>query len=344
MQYGRLIEYLREKSLAFRCAVKWPTIAISVALAVGMLIAHGQASTQTVATFAPPSLPEGMAIDRQGNVFLSMAPTGELRKLSVDGSQSTYATFRVGEGSLLGLTTDDDGNVYAVVNSGNAPDTDTQGVWRVRPDGSKDLVAGIGGGMGFPNDLAFDQQGNLFVTDSDLGAIWRVAPGQQPAVWLLDPLLAGFTEGAAPRCPNLATSSPIGVNGLAFTRSGDLIVSVTEYGRLVRVPVLADGRAGTPQVLDEDCTTLAGADGITLDQKGNLYVAVNSRNEVERVDPHSGASELLATAADGLDFPSTVRFGRAPGDQNQLYIANFAFPAFNSGGTPRPSLMKLLVP
>src|SRR5262245_57729121 len=106
MQYGRLIEYLGQKSLAFRCAVKWATIATSVALAVGMLIAHGQVPTRTVAPFAPPSLPEGMAIDQKGNVFLSMAPTGELRKLSLNGSQSTLATFRVGEGSLLGLTTD----------------------------------------------------------------------------------------------------------------------------------------------------------------------------------------------------------------------------------------------
>src|SRR5262249_34947551 len=138
----------------------------SVALAVGMLVAHGQVRTRTVATFAPPSLPESMAIDRQGNVFLSMAPTGELRMLSVNGVQSTRARFRVGDGSLLGLTTDGEDNVYAVVNSGNAPDTDTQGVWRVRPNGTKELVAGIGDGMGFPNDLAFDAQGNLFVTDS----------------------------------------------------------------------------------------------------------------------------------------------------------------------------------
>jgi sugar lactone lactonase YvrE len=315
-----------------------------VGLAVGMLTAHGQGGPRTVATFAPPSLPESMAIDQKGNVFLSMAPTGELRMLGVNGVQSTYARFRVGDGSLLGLTTDGDGNVYAVVNSGNAPDTDTQGVWRVRPNGTKELVVGIGGGMGFPNDLAFDARGNLFVTDSDLGAIWRVEPGQQAAVWLADPLLAGFSEGAAPRCPNLAISSPIGVNGLAFTGSGDLIVSVTEYGRLLRVPVLADGRAGTPQVLDEDCTTLAGADGLTLDRAGNLYVAVNSRNEVLRVDPDSGAQTVLATAADGLDFPSAVRFGRAAGDENQLYIVNFAFLSSNSGGTPQPSLMKLLVP
>src|SRR5262245_8448455 len=275
MTYGRQIKYVGR-------IVRLVGVLAAVGLAVGMLIAHGQVRTQTVATFAPPSLPEGMAIDRQGTVFLSMAPTGELRMLDVKGSQSTLARFRVGDGSLLGLTTDGDDNVYAVVASGNAPDTDTQGVWRVRPNGTKDLVVGIGGGMGFPNDLAFDARGNLFVTDSGLGVIWRVEPGQQAAVWLVDPLLAGFSEGAAPRCPNLAISSPIGVNGLAFTQSGNLRVSVTEYGRLIRVPVLADGRAGTPEVVVEDCAMLAGADGITLDQAGNVYVAVNSRNQVVR--------------------------------------------------------------
>src|SRR5262249_38827294 len=106
---------------------------------------------------------------------------------------------------------------------------------------------------------------------------------------------------------------------------------------------LADGRAGTPEVVVEDCAMLAGADGLTLDQAGNVYVAVNSRNQVVRVQPN-GAMDVLATAADGLDFPSTVRFGRAAGDQNQLYIVNFAVRSSDAGGTPRPSLMKLLVP
>jgi hypothetical protein len=38
-----------------------------------------------LASFAPPSLPEGLAMDEAGNAYLSMAPTGEIWKIAPDG-------------------------------------------------------------------------------------------------------------------------------------------------------------------------------------------------------------------------------------------------------------------
>jgi hypothetical protein len=59
---------------------------------------------------------------------------------------------------------------------------------------------------------------------------------------------------------------------------------------------------------------------------------------VLRVAP-DGAITTLLTAADGLDGPTAVAFGRTGGDNFNLYICNAAFPFFSV--THRPSLMKL---
>lgn len=56
------------------------------------------------------------------------------------------------------------------------------------------------------NDLAFDSNGNLYMTDSFAATIYRVPPGGgAPAVWFTDPRLAGDP------------AVPFGVNGSSPT-------------------------------------------------------------------------------------------------------------------------------
>ena len=312
----------------------------SLLVALSLSGLSAQSRLVTVASFMPPELPEGIAIDPTGAIYLTMAPTGEVRRLDRDGRQSTVTSVRVGEGFLVGLTTDATGTLYAALASGDAAGADTQGVWRIRPSGATELVAALPGG--FPNDVKFDARGNLFVSDSVLGAIWRVAPGGQPSRWLEHPLLQGHGDVVGPGCPGVNAPFSSGANGLAFAADGSLYVANTEFGRIVRVPVLPDGRAGTPQTVVEDCGLLGGADGIAFDRAGSLYVAVNTGNRIVRVSP-TGALAVLATAADGLDNPASVAFSTAAGDEDSLYITNFAIFSAMGGGTPRPALLRLEV-
>src|SRR5262245_17184164 len=66
--------------------------------AVGVAFSGYQAFAQTpavetVALFNPmaPDTPESIVIDRQGNKFISMALTGEIRKIAPNGVQTTHA-------------------------------------------------------------------------------------------------------------------------------------------------------------------------------------------------------------------------------------------------------------
>jgi sugar lactone lactonase YvrE len=89
-----------------------------------------------------------------------------------------------------------------------------------------------------PNGLAFDKQGNLFVSDSVLGAVWRIpSDGSASAeIWLQHELVAGYTP------------EDFGANGVAFWK-GNLYVANTGRGALVHVPVMRDGSPGEPAIV-----------------------------------------------------------------------------------------------
>jgi len=263
--------------------------------------------------------PEGIAIDKRGNVYIGLVSAGEIRKIDPAGTQSTLATLPVGDGILVGLAVDAPGNVYAALASF---DPATHGIWRIQPAGASERIAALDP-AGFPNGLAFDERGNLFVSDSFLATVWRIATGSGAAdIWLQSPLLAG----------DPVNGFGVGANGLAFWR-GDLYVANTDAGSIVRVPVAADGSAGTPETYVAD-PAIAFADGIAFDIRGSLYV-VNSllTNTLVRIAPDR-TLETLATADDGLDYPASVAFGTGRGELKELYIANVG-DNFN-----RPSVMK----
>src|SRR5262249_55795353 len=76
---------------------------------------------ETVTLFnpMPPDTPESIVIDHQGNKFISMALTGEIRKIPPDGAQSPHAFLPVGvfsfppfSGIMGGLALDNDGTIY----------------------------------------------------------------------------------------------------------------------------------------------------------------------------------------------------------------------------------------
>jgi hypothetical protein len=103
--------------------VTWLVFGVPYGLAVG----HSGAShpalgkVMTVATFDPtqPQLPEGIAIDKQGNIYGGFYPTGQIWKMTPDGEQSILATLDVGStgGGLVGFALDEEGDLYVCDSS-----------------------------------------------------------------------------------------------------------------------------------------------------------------------------------------------------------------------------------
>ena len=301
--------------------------ALALAIVVSGGLARAGVPIQTVVTFNPAAgeFPEGLAIDKTGDIYVSLVgPVDEIRTFSPDGTQSTLAHFAVPGFGPLGIAIDASGAVYVAVASFEAA---TQGVYRVRPDGTSQRLTGTGG-IQFPNGLAFDHLGNLYATDSILGAVWRIQRGGSAEIWFQSPLLEG--NGAA------GLGFPLGANGIAF-RNNEIIVSNTEGARLVNIPVQPDGSAGSPTVMAEGAA-LFGADGIALDVHGDVFVAVNPQSMLLRVE-NDGSITSLAAAADGLNNPASLAFGTGMGNRKSLFVTNFA--VFSSA--PTPALLKVAV-
>jgi len=294
-------QWFRRGALAIVTAVAIATISIAPAHAqsdVHILVAFDESAGQNT---------EGIALDRTGDVFVSVSPLGDLWK--IPAGSTTPQPFGHVDGvvpgrdfGMLGLAVDVFGNVYAAVQSA---DPAVDGVWRFdRRTGDASRLPGTSA-IAIPNGLAFDTRGNLFVTDSAAGAIWRIPWGGSAQVWLQDPALSG--DGS------LGLGVPLGANGIAY-RNGVLTVTNTE-----RRTILAIDRSRSIDVV----TTLAGnPDGVAMDVFGNAYVAINLQDTIARVAP-DGSIGVIASG-DPLDFPSSVAFGTAGGQRRTLFGVNFS--------------------
>ncbi len=303
------------------------TLAAVLAALLVVAPASAAAPSATVTTIvefdaSASRLPEGLAVDRGGDVFVSFAPLGQLAEIDVDDGPAPSVDL-VGsvpgvdpatDFGLLGLAIGPGGDVYGAAVSAAA-----QGVWRFDADGgAPERVPGTQT-IGFPNGIAFDPHGNLYVASSSEGSaptgamrggIWRVS--RDGAVERL--LVAEALGGTGALVP-----TGVGANGIAY-RNGLLYVTNTEKGTLLSIPVGRDGSLGEPTVIASGAG-LVGADGLALDSLGNVYIAVISQSMVVRV-ARDGAIDPVADASDGLDWPSSVAF--APGCDGPLYAVNFA--------------------
>lgn len=292
-------------------------------------------AVRTLTSFAPErpgAAPEGLAIDVDGNIYVGLLNTGEIIKITPDGTQHSLATFEIGDRRLglcamLGLAVDGD-VLYAVLLTGNLEGRATHGIWRVLPDGTKELAGAIPDPTGKPNQVALDRSGNIYVTDSALGTVWRIARGDDTATaWLVDSRLNPKTDDDNP-CGD--TAFACGANGLAFDAHGDLYVASANRATILRIEI--DPTTGEPTAHEHirDCQRLSALDQLAIDVEGNVYAARNVANELIRITPGKDI-EVLATAADGLDFPSNISFGTGTpafgtGSDNrtQLYVTNAA--------------------
>lgn len=252
--------------------------------------------------------PEGITIDHRGVIYVSMALTGEIRRIDPNDHQSTVATVDVGEGLVLGLETHHDGILAAVASF----DPDTHGVWLVTRNGDARRIAALDP-TGQPNGITMDHRGNIYVGDSLLGLVWRITPAGIVERWAEHPLLVGDFDGGIP-------DVSFGANGV-LVHDHSLYVANTDSASIVKIPIRPDGSAGTPQLYVQH-PALLGADDLAVDVYGNLYVTTDGLgNSLVRVTP-SRKVHVLADADDGLDYAAGLAFGRGLLAKDTLFIAN----------------------
>ena len=135
--------------------------------------------------------PRGVAVDGEGNVIVAHMSSHRIRKITPDGTVSTFAgsgnaTFADGQGSSAhfyspnGVDVDGEGNVIVADRSNHR-------IRKITPDGTVTTVAGSGNatfadGQGSsahfynPNVVAVDGDGNIIVADYGNHCIRKITP------------------------------------------------------------------------------------------------------------------------------------------------------------------------
>jgi DNA-binding beta-propeller fold protein YncE len=184
------------------------------------------------------------------------------------------------------------------------------------PDGSVDIIT-FGNNARVPNALAFDGSGNLYISDSFQGAIFRIdnptacTPGCAVTTVAHDPLLA--TTGFP----------PFGANGLAFSDDGSaLFIANTGDDRILKLELAT----GLVTVFVE---SINGADGIAFDKHGRLWVAANQVDEVVGLNAIGRVVAKLGGFR-GIRNDGTVRGLLFPASLvivgEELFVTNLALP------------------
>jgi SMP-30/Gluconolactonase/LRE-like region len=137
------------------------------------------------------------------------------------------------------------------------------------------------------------------------------------------PVSGGAAEVWASIMPTVRSVPPdsymqaVVANGLARDPSGDLLVADTARAAIWKIPVSADGSAGTPGIWVQSAT-LEGVDGLTYDPRGRLWAAINEHNALVVVQGDQ-IREVHKNGNTGpLEFPAALVF---VGDSG--YVANF---------------------
>ena len=306
-----------------------PLAAVVVGVLIAVTSSAAQASTgvNPLVSLSFPNDPESIAIDHMGGIYVSAPLAGKVLFIARGSTQAkTVVTL---PGNVLGVRLDDEGDLFAAVLGA--------GLFEV-PAGttSPTLVASPPSGSPefFWNGMAFDHRGNLYVSESHFGEIWRLSKDGSFARWLFDELLVGTTDPGPCGLQHPAIAAGfgiIGANGVFFDKSGDMLVNNTDLGTVVRIKVNPDGTAGATRVVAGPSCELWGADGGAFDNEDNLYIAANAGNKIVRLDPSGHAS--LVSDSPALHFPTDIAFGTGRGDRKVAYITNLALTnGFVNGG------------
>lgn len=292
-----------------------------VAFAMLVLAQPAQAATVgVVQNFGPDlssscSFPEGVAVDPRGNVYASSlnfaATAGPANICVLDRNGTLIETIAVAPGPsgvtrLLGMLFVAGEGLYV----GDIANFTGGRVLRVNTETHAATV--VATGFAAPNAFERDHRGNLWVSDSFLGAITKIAPDGAKTTFAYPTELA----------PRPGESPPFGANGLAFDRNERyLYVAVTSRDEIYRI-AHRDGALGAIELFAKGVAggALDGADGIAFDVRGNLYVCSNQSDEIAVLSPEGNViAEIKGTGGNAFNSPASLVFkGRS------VYVTNLS--------------------
>jgi len=200
------------------------------------------------------SFTEGASVDKKGNVFFTDQPNNKIWEYSADGK---LTVFLDSAGRSNGMYFDKKGNLVTCAD-------EHEQLWSISPDKKiKVLLTDYQGHlMNGPNDIWIDNKGGIYMTDPYYQRPWwtRTKPDLdgQKVYYLPKGKKQPFIVDADLKQPNGIVGTPDGKY---------LYVADIADNKTYKYSINTDGTLSDRKLFTEQ-----GSDGMTLDEKGNVYL------------------------------------------------------------------------
>ncbi|WP_078897107.1 NHL repeat-containing protein [Streptomyces rimosus] len=264
-------------------------------------------------------LPLGLAVDKQGNLYIADRYNHRVRKVTPDGIITTIAgngqAGYVSDGGPaiatklnepIDVDVDDAGNVYIADGANHR-------VRKVTPAGTITTVAGTGEGgyvsdggpaiatkINYPHGIAVDREENLYFSEWSNHRVRKVTP-TGTITTIAGNGQAGYVSDGGP-----ATSTKLyHPSGLTVDSEGNLYIADFLNHRVRKVTpvgiITTVAGNGTPGYISDGgpatATSISHAHGLALDAAGNLYIGDSGNHRVRRV---SASGTITTVAGNGI--------------------------------------------
>jgi sugar lactone lactonase YvrE len=256
--------------------------------------------------------PEGVVVDKVGNIFIADALNDRIRRVdartgiittvagngsfnfSGDGGLATEA----GLGGPGAIALDSNGNLFLATDNRIRRVDSTSGIITTvagngKPGFNGDERPAINGRLNFPRGIAIDKEGNIFIADSLNNRIRKVDVNSGIITTVAGNDKQGFGGDGGP-----ATSAELfSPEGVAVNNAGDLFIADTVNNRIRRI----DGSSGIITTIAGDgkdgfsgdggsavAASLSNPRGVAIDDMGNLFIADTDNNRIRRVGVSTG--------------------------------------------------------
>ncbi|GAB04678.1 hypothetical protein GII30_21825 [Gordonia amarae] len=248
---------------------------------------------------------ENVAYDHDGSLWVTRTALSEVQRLDPRGRVTRSVTVPLPGGIAPGP----DGDLYVTSFSQEITGVLSTGkIYRFDPDAAQPKPRIYTRGLGFPNGLAFDAQGNAYVGDTWQGVLKVLPDGQVDRRW----------SARAPR--NLAPTATVNgssMNGVAV--DGDtLYVTMTTSltGRVLKVPLAhpdrvavgVDVTAPLPGIVDDLAVVAPGRLAVAT-TTGQLIIADTATRRSCVVQLGQPATSVAVNPTDTTEFALGTELG-----------------------------------